>query len=197
MFYFTDNLLLHVIVRSRTQAIEFFSHKVEKIFRRRVLPLPVTSHESDGLYLGSRFIHTFKDMKCVSRAAWNWNCMCIARKTTPENWIQHQRWSCRSLALLLRDYEMRGALTGIGLKCDWKCIKKEHPFKFCRWPKNSGLFYTIRYSTEAGYLLKLKLIYDRQSVGQSVLVSGAHLGPVTNCSFSLKFPLDSCGFVIL
>jgi hypothetical protein len=36
--------------------------------------------------------------------------------------------------------------------------------------------------------LKLKLIYDRQSVGQSVLVSGAHLGPVTNFSFSLKFP---------
>jgi hypothetical protein len=27
--------------------------------------------------------------------------------------------------------------------------------------------------------LKLKLIYDRQSVGQSVLVSGAHLGPMT------------------
>jgi hypothetical protein len=25
--------------------------------------------------------------------------------------------------------------------------------------------------------LKLKLIYDRQSVGQSVLVSGIHLGP--------------------
>jgi hypothetical protein len=45
--------------------------------------------------------------------------------------------------------------------------------------------------------LKLKLIYDRQSVGQSVLVSGTHLGPVTNFSFPLKFPLDSCGFVIL
>jgi hypothetical protein len=44
--------------------------------------------------------------------------------------------------------------------------------------------------------LKLKLIYDRQSVGQSVLVSGAHLGPVTNFSFSLKFILDSCGCVI-
>jgi hypothetical protein len=44
---------------------------------------------------------------------------------------------------------------------------------------------------------KLKLIYDRQSVGQSVLVSGAHLEPATNFSFSLKFPLDSCGFVIL
>jgi hypothetical protein len=40
--------------------------------------------------------------------------------------------------------------------------------------------------------LKLKLIYDRQSVGQSVLVSGTHLGPVTNFSFSLKFPLDNC-----
>jgi hypothetical protein len=44
---------------------------------------------------------------------------------------------------------------------------------------------------------KLKLIYDRQSVGQSVLVSGAHLGPATNFSFTLKFPSDSCGFVIL
>jgi hypothetical protein len=41
--------------------------------------------------------------------------------------------------------------------------------------------------------LKLKLIYDRQSVGQSVLVSGAHLGPVTNFYFAMKFPLDSCG----
>jgi hypothetical protein len=46
-------------------------------------------------------------------------------------------------------------------------------------------------------MLKLKLICNRQSVGQSVLVSGAHLGPVINFSFSLKFPLDSCGFVIL
>jgi hypothetical protein len=40
--------------------------------------------------------------------------------------------------------------------------------------------------------VKLKLIYDRQSVGQSVLVSGAHLGPLTNCSFFSKFPSDSC-----
>jgi hypothetical protein len=39
-----------------------------------------------------------------------------------------------------------------------------------------------------------ELIYDRQSVGQSVLVSGAHLGPATNFSFAMKFPLDSCGF---
>jgi hypothetical protein len=37
----------------------------------------------------------------------------------------------------------------------------------------------------------------RQSVGQSFLVSGAYLGPTTNFSFSLKFPSDSCGFVIL
>jgi hypothetical protein len=45
--------------------------------------------------------------------------------------------------------------------------------------------------------LKVKLIYVRQSVGQSVLVSGAHLGPVTNFSFYSKFSLDSCGFIIL
>jgi hypothetical protein len=44
---------------------------------------------------------------------------------------------------------------------------------------------------------ELKLIYDRQSVGQSILVSGAHLEPVTNFSFAMKFPADSCGFVIL
>jgi hypothetical protein len=45
--------------------------------------------------------------------------------------------------------------------------------------------------------LKLKLIYDRHSVGQSVLVSGAHLGPLTNFSFAMKFSVDSCGFVVL
>jgi hypothetical protein len=44
---------------------------------------------------------------------------------------------------------------------------------------------------------KSKSHYDRQSVGQSVLVSGAHLGPATNFSFSLRFSLDSCGFAIL
>jgi hypothetical protein len=39
--------------------------------------------------------------------------------------------------------------------------------------------------------LKLKLNYDRQSVGQSVLVSGTHLGSATNFSFSLKLSWDS------
>jgi hypothetical protein len=34
--------------------------------------------------------------------------------------------------------------------------------------------------------LQSKSHYDRQSVGQSVLVSGAHLGPLTNFSFSLR-----------
>jgi hypothetical protein len=42
-----------------------------------------------------------------------------------------------------------------------------------------------------------ELIYDRQSVGQYVLVSGAHLGPVANFSFTLKFLLDINGFVSL
>jgi hypothetical protein len=38
--------------------------------------------------------------------------------------------------------------------------------------------------------LKLKLIYNLQSVGQSALVSGALLGPATNFAFFLKFPSD-------
>jgi hypothetical protein len=45
-------------------------------------------------------------------------------------------------------------------------------------------------------MLKLKLNYDRQSVCQSFLVSGTHLGPLVNFSFSLEFHLDSCGFVV-
>jgi hypothetical protein len=45
--------------------------------------------------------------------------------------------------------------------------------------------------------VKLKLIYYRQSVVQSALVSDTHLGPATDFSFSLKFPLDIRGFVIL
>jgi hypothetical protein len=47
------------------------------------------------------------------------------------------------------------------------------------------------------YELKLKLIYDRQSVGQSVLVSGTHLEPVTNFSFFSFFftQLRACYFV--
>jgi hypothetical protein len=64
--------------------------------------------------------------------------------------------------------------------------------------KIGKLFYQVLLvSCKQQLKLKLKLIYDRQSVSQSVLVSGAHLGPVTNFSFSLKFPSDSCVFVIL
>jgi hypothetical protein len=44
---------------------------------------------------------------------------------------------------------------------------------------------------------KSKSHYDRQSVGQSVLVSGALLGPATNFTFSLKFSAASFVFVIL
>jgi hypothetical protein len=39
------------------------------------------------------------------------------------------------------------------------------------------------------FWLKLELNYGRQSIGQSVLVSGAHLGPATNFYFSLKYSL--------
>jgi hypothetical protein len=43
---------------------------------------------------------------------------------------------------------------------------------------------------------KSKLYYGRRPVGQSVLVSGTHLGPATNFSpFFKKLFLDSYGFV--
>jgi hypothetical protein len=45
-------------------------------------------------------------------------------------------------------------------------------------------------------LSKSKLYYERQSVGQFVLVSGIHLRPVTNFSHSLfDYFLDSFWFV--
>jgi hypothetical protein len=49
-----------------------------------------------------------------------------------------------------------------------------------------------------GTNVKVKVMYyGWQSVGQSVWVSGTHLRPATKFSFSLKFSLDNCGFVIL
>jgi hypothetical protein len=56
--------------------------------------------------------------------------------------------------------------------------------------KPMHLAQVLHYNIDLCRLL-LQLIYDRQSVGQSVLESGAHLEPVTNFSFSLEFPLDS------
>jgi hypothetical protein len=44
---------------------------------------------------------------------------------------------------------------------------------------------------------KPKSHYDRQSVGQSILVSGTHLGPATNFSFSLRFSFRQLRFVTL
>jgi hypothetical protein len=44
---------------------------------------------------------------------------------------------------------------------------------------------------------KSKSHYVRQLVGQSVLVSGAHLGPATNFSISLRFSFRQLLFVIL
>jgi hypothetical protein len=42
---------------------------------------------------------------------------------------------------------------------------------------------------------KSKFILDRQSVGQSVLVSGTHLGPATNFSFLFSV-LTIAGFLM-
>jgi hypothetical protein len=42
---------------------------------------------------------------------------------------------------------------------------------------------------------KSKSHYDRQSVGQAVMVSGANLGPATNISFALRFSFRQLLFV--
>jgi hypothetical protein len=57
---------------------------------------------------------------------------------------------------------------------------------FCN---TSVIFMTMR-------LIYCFLIYIYTILKKSVLVSGPHLGPATNFSFSSKFPSDSCVFVI-
>jgi hypothetical protein len=72
------------------------------------------------------------------------------------------------------------------------------------------IFYCLRFQTSPTWRVrplpvlysrqvkvKVKVIYVRQSVEQSILVSGTHLGPWTNFSFSLNFSLASweCYFV--
>jgi hypothetical protein len=79
----------------------------------------------------------------------------------------------------------------------WLYIPKNRTLYVCTYLRSACKLRFTCLSAKLKLKLKLKLIYDRQSVGQSALVSGTHLGPVTNFSFSLKFSLDSCGFVIL
>jgi hypothetical protein len=67
-------------------------------------------------------------------------------------------------------------------------------FPFCRLLRPSGLRWRYSNHLHTGLLAKSKskLYYDRQSVCQSVLVSGTHLGPATNFSHSLfDYFLDS------
>jgi hypothetical protein len=66
-------------------------------------------------------------------------------------------------------------------------------FAGLRWRHSNRLHTSLRQLSKS----KSKSHYNWQSVGQSVLVSGAHLGPTTNFSFSLRFSLDSFRFVIL
>jgi hypothetical protein len=83
--------------------------------------------------------------------------------------------------------------TGIANVTLWQVLRKHLHLKAYKLS-------IIQHLTDADKVvrkLKLKLMYDRLSVGQSILVSGAHLRPVTNFSLFSKFPSDSCMFVIL
>jgi hypothetical protein len=63
-------------------------------------------------------------------------------------------------------------------------------FPFRRLLRLAGLRWRYSIPPPPGMFLfksKSKSHYDRQSVGQSILVSGSRLGPATNFSFSLKF----------
>jgi hypothetical protein len=65
----------------------------------------------------------------------------------------------------------------------WNCVPSSSPLT-TRRDYGGGILTRLHMGFST---FKLKLNYDRQSVGQSVLVLGTHLGPVTTFSFSLNF----------
>jgi hypothetical protein len=71
------------------------------------------------------------------------------------------------------------------------------PYAVCRMPYAVCCMLSRNKSSLVMSKSKSKSCYDRRTIGQFVLVSGHHLGSVTNCCFSLKFSLGSCGFVIM
>jgi hypothetical protein len=60
-------------------------------------------------------------------------------------------------------------------------------------------FWLVAYLKFLGVMWVVKACFEVEvEVNLRPTVSpGAHLGPVTNFSFAMKFPVDSCGFVIL
>jgi hypothetical protein len=79
------------------------------------------------------------------------------------------------------------------LKFHLMCICRKFPGRtsVCHYRSNEG-FMEAQFTVSAGQptKLKLKLNYDRQSVGQTISVSDTHLGPTPNFLFSLKFSLE-------
>jgi hypothetical protein len=97
-------------------------------------------------------------------------------------------------------------LRGEGLSVPAKCSGHISETWDTFWTNMSGVGWSNKPKALVHYLVAMGSVkfgcskqshYDRRSVGQAVLVSGAHLGPTTNFSFSLTFSLDICGFVIL
>jgi hypothetical protein len=73
-----------------------------------------------------------------------------------------------------------------------------HTFQICSTNQCTPYYVHPRMRKKFKLKLKPKLIYDRQSVGQSFLVSGTHLGPATNFFFQLEIffrQLPVCYFV--
>jgi hypothetical protein len=58
-------------------------------------------------------------------------------------------------------------------------------------------WFSMLFCSCSKHFSKSKSHYDWQSVGQSVLVLGSHLGPATNFSFSWRFSFRQLRFVIL
>jgi hypothetical protein len=148
---------------------------------------------------------------CHSDSAWPSNVRllflrghsCLKIKSPAEYKLVHHRRPFRFLVLCLRFDSRTCFSSGSRPRHSAHISSVNTPVPSCTKSPSSGedLFYWGPYkeltSITGQPTSKLKLYYDRESVGQSVSVSGTHLGPATNISFYLKFDLDSCGCVIL
>jgi hypothetical protein len=97
----------------------------------------------------------------------------VATATIMQRWLPHLHSSCSLYCLFSTSTVDIEAHTGNWIT-GWNYPESE----FCWWYQS-------------------KSHYDRQSVGQSVLTSGAHLGPATNFSFPLRFSFRHLRFVIM
>jgi hypothetical protein len=117
---------------------------------------------------------------------WYFVAPCLTRRRV-YNLLLNCFWALPEQSLLSRS---PAELTAIVYCLIWDSPNLEDQVPVCISPRNRvAQLYppALGCNSLSKSKSKSKSHYDRQSVGQTVMVSGAHLGPATNFSFSSRF----------